>query len=106
MSVFVKKKNILNNNKMPGLPHFNYYFHNETQNQFSQIEGFDNNDEHVFAMFYAPWCPHCKTAEPEFNKVSNGIAVDYEDYVSGNYKKHKDKIVLVKINGEDRKSVV
>ena len=84
---------------MPGLPHFNYYLNNESH--YAPIEHFvSGSNEDVFAMFYAPWCPHCKTAEPHFDNSLGKIAVDYDDYISGNYKKHKGKVALVKINGD------
>lgn len=49
-----------------------------TQNQ----EGLEQKNAEII-MFYADWCPHCKTAIPEFDKLSeqhpliNGYNVKY-----------------------------
>lgn len=63
-------------------------------------EGFSNPNENAFVMFYAPWCPHCKSAEPQFDNTLNNIAVDYDDYISGNYKKYNGNMALIKVNGD------
>ena len=34
-----------------------------------ELETFDNNNQPVFAMYYAEWCGHCKVAKPEFKKL-------------------------------------
>jgi thiol-disulfide isomerase/thioredoxin len=34
-----------------------------------QFEAFDNQNGPVFAMFYAQWCGHCKTAKPQFQQL-------------------------------------
>ena len=35
-----------------------------------KAEGFENpSEEYNFTMYYADWCPHCKTAKPEFAKL-------------------------------------
>jgi thiol-disulfide isomerase/thioredoxin len=75
---------------------------NEFENfvQGNNVENFANPSEHAFVMFYAPWCPHCKSAEPQFDNTLENIAVDYDDYISGNYKKYNGNIALIKVNGD------
>ena len=46
----------------------------------SGFQGFQNpvdtNANHEFIMYYATWCPHCKTALPDFEKFAEtGITV-------------------------------
>lgn len=44
------------------------------------------NSKTEFIMYYADWCPHCKTALPEFEKLSNkplvvnGLPVTFTKY--------------------------
>ena len=35
----------------------------------SSVEGFADEGEYEFAMYYADWCPHCHSAKPEFEKL-------------------------------------
>lgn len=35
----------------------------------ARCEGFSNQDEPVFRMFFAEWCGHCKKAKPEFSPL-------------------------------------
>jgi len=35
-----------------------------------KIKDFDNNNDEVLYMVYAPWCPHCHTALPKFCDAS------------------------------------
>ena len=52
-----------------------------------QIEAFENQESNAcFVMFYAPWCGHCKTTKPEFQKLQETykgpikiIAIDCDD---------------------------
>jgi len=53
-----------------------------------QIEAFENNQSSkaCFVMFYAPWCGHCKTTKPEFEKFQESykgpikiISIDCDD---------------------------
>jgi thiol-disulfide isomerase/thioredoxin len=88
---------------MSVLPHCNYYlsnFDNNVNSRVSYLEHFGSKPEDAFIMFYAPWCGHCKNAEPHFDRSFNNIAVDYDDYLQGNYTKQEGKLALIKVNGD------
>ena len=34
-----------------------------------RLAGFQSGAENVFTMYYADWCPHCKTAKPEMEAL-------------------------------------
>ena len=45
----------------------------------SQQEGMEGDADAELIMFYVDWCPHCKTAKPEWEKVRdkyNGTTVN------------------------------
>jgi len=53
-----------------------------------QIEAFENQQKSkpCFVLFYAPWCGHCKTSKPHFDKFKESykgpieiISIDCED---------------------------
>jgi len=49
-----------------------------TKSGASLLQGFQNpvDAKHEFIMFYANWCPHCKTVLPEFKEFAEtGITV-------------------------------
>lgn len=35
----------------------------------TQIENFSGSEDYQLLFFYANWCPHCKAAKPEMEKV-------------------------------------
>jgi thiol-disulfide isomerase/thioredoxin len=47
------------------------YFYTKNSG-FMVKQGFQNavDAKHEFIMFYAEWCPHCKTAMPDFDKLA------------------------------------
>ena len=55
-----------------------------------------------FIMYYADWCPHCKTALPEFEKLSNkplvvnGLPVNFTKYEAS---KDADKVKGANVKG-------
>ena len=55
------------------------------------FETFENSDQPTFTMFYAPWCGHCKTAHPEFEKFKNN---------------YKGDVKVVDINGDEDKEAM
>ena len=36
----------------------------------SSKQGFQNPNKNTFTMYYANWCPHCKTAKGEFDSLT------------------------------------
>jgi len=52
--------------------------------------------EFTLVEFYAPWCPHCKTLVPEYEKLAKAIEEDAE---------LKDKITIAKVDCEEHKSL-
>jgi len=38
---------------------------------------FMNGDRPALILFYATWCPHCKSFKPEFEKVAKDVGSDY-----------------------------
>ena len=67
-----------------------------------QIEAFENEKKSkaCFVLFYAPWCGHCKTTKPYFDKFKESykgpleiIDIDCED------EQHKELITQQEIKG-------
>jgi len=60
-------------------------YNSNREHEDKQIES--NKIAHIM-LFYADWCPHCKTAKPEWNalkeeydgKTINGYIVVFEEY--------------------------
>ena len=55
------------------------------------LETFEKSDQPTFTMFYAPWCGHCKTAHPEFEKFKNS---------------YKGDVKIVDVNGDEDKAAM
>jgi thiol-disulfide isomerase/thioredoxin len=60
-----------------------------------QIEAFENQASNgpAFIMFYAPWCVHCRTTKPEFEKLK-------ESY------KGSIKIIAINCDDDENKELV
>lgn len=69
---------------------FGFYAHLGGVRGAVSFETFENSQP-TFAIFYAPWCGHCKQAKPEFEKLVS----DYK----GNTKIHM-------VNGDENKELV
>lgn len=55
---------------------------------FMVKQGFQNpvDGKHEFIMFYANWCPHCKTALPDFETFAeSGITVNGQNVKMSKY---------------------
>ncbi len=78
-------------------------YHQDTYR--NQYENFSSPQEDVFVMFYAPWCGHCTRSKPHVQKSLGGIATEYNDYRQGQFKKHKGKIAIVLVNGDEHPEV-
>ena len=47
------------------------YLRKKNQNQFNDVANVNRqNKEVVIYFFHVDWCPHCKTAKPEWNNFS------------------------------------
>jgi protein disulfide-isomerase-like protein len=55
------------------------------------FETFENSDAPTFTMFYAPWCGHCKTTKPEFDKLKST---------------YKGNVKIVDVNGDEKTDMV
>ncbi len=70
---------------------FGAYAHVGDVRGMISFETFENSDQPTFTMFYAPWCGHCKTAHPEFEKFKNS---------------YKGKVKVVDIDGDKDKATM
>ena len=60
-------------------------------------EGFNNNKNITFRLFYTDWCPHCQNIKPEFKKlITSWNMAKREMYWENNKLNYKDvKIEMV-----------
>ena len=56
-----------------------------------QFEALLNSDKKVLVNFFAPWCAPCKKMEP---------------YISKMQKENSDKVVIVRLNADDNKTIM
>ena len=66
-----------------------YYFYimPKSKPTYSAVEGFSKDKSAELLFFYADWCPHCKTAKPDWaeivskyeNKTINGYTVVFTE---------------------------
>ena len=56
-----------------------------------QFEALLNSDKKVLINFFAPWCAPCKKMEP---------------YISKMQKENSDKVVIVRLNADDNKTIM
>ena len=69
--------------------YMNYFKKDPTQyNTNDEFNSGDIGEDADVIMFYTDWCPHCKKAKPEWNKlkaeyddnVVNGVRVHFKEY--------------------------
>ena len=74
-----------------------YFYINKSGKQGFQ-NPVDGNGKHEFIMYYANWCPHCKTAMPDFDKLADsGITVAGQSVKLSKYDNASE-------NAEDKKA--
>jgi thiol-disulfide isomerase/thioredoxin len=89
---------------------WNSYLSNKV-NYDSNRENNDNNETPTktahLMLFYVDWCPHCKTAKPEWNALKeeydgtniNGYVVVFEEYNCTEESSQEELIEKYKIEG-------
>jgi len=62
--------------------YYYYYVVPAMKPKYTQKNGSGDSDKTAnLMMFYVDWCPHCKTAKPEWNKLKN----EYQDRTINGY---------------------
>ena len=68
-----------------------YYFYimPKSKPNYSAVEGFSKDKSAELLFFYADWCPHCKTAKPDWAEIVS----KYENTIINGH-----KVVFTEIN--------
>ena len=77
-----------------------YYFAYKSNRENFAVDLSPASDECIVALFYAPWCGHCKTFKPEFEKAKEEL----DGKISNKAELKGKKVRFVKIDCDEEEN--